>query len=104
MWSVARRVLREAGRESDTADVVQEAMRSLIASPPKSVMNWEALMVATAKRRALDLLDSARVRHDGGELSEEKTEAPRERRVPGRGCGQRRRQPAGRRTAVGCAW
>ncbi len=31
-------------------------------------------MVATAKRRALDLLDSARVRHDGGELSEDQTE------------------------------
>ncbi|WP_028652640.1 sigma-70 family RNA polymerase sigma factor [Nocardioides halotolerans] len=74
MWSVARKVLREAGRESDAADVVQEAMRSLMASPPKSVTNWEALMVATAKRRALDLLDSARVRHDGGELIEETTE------------------------------
>ena len=28
MWGVARRVLREAGGESETADVVQEAMRS----------------------------------------------------------------------------
>ena len=36
MWSVARRVLREAGRESETADVVQEAMRSLMASPPNN--------------------------------------------------------------------
>lgn len=73
MWRAAGRVLREAGRHSETADVVQTAMESLMSSVPEDVENWEAMMVKTAVRRAVDLIRSARVRHDGGELEESHT-------------------------------
>lgn len=70
MHRVAATVLRETGLADQAGDAVQEAMVSLMASPPDDVRNWEALMVATAKRRALDRLGSAAVRHVGPELSE----------------------------------
>jgi RNA polymerase sigma-70 factor (ECF subfamily) len=71
MHRVAARVLREAGLADQAGDAVQEAMVSLMASPPDDVRKWEAVMVKTAKRRALDRLGSAVVRHAGPELSEE---------------------------------
>ena len=71
MWGSAARILREAGRESETEDVVHEALHSLMESPPTAVRNWEAVLVATAKRRAIDLVRSARVRHDGGEIPDD---------------------------------
>jgi RNA polymerase sigma factor (sigma-70 family) len=70
MYRVAASVLREAGRASDAGDAVQDAIVSILASPPVGVQNWEALLVSTAKRRALDRLKSASVRHSGGELDE----------------------------------
>ncbi len=73
MWKAAGRLLREAGRHSETADVVHAAMVSLISAVPDGVENWEALMVKTATRRATDLIRSARVRHDGGGLDESHT-------------------------------
>jgi RNA polymerase sigma-70 factor (ECF subfamily) len=75
MYRVAANILREAGIADQAGDAVQEAMVSLMASPPRNVRNWEAVMVATAKRRALDRLDSAAVRHAGPELSEEHDQA-----------------------------
>jgi RNA polymerase sigma factor (sigma-70 family) len=75
MHRVAARVLREVGLADQASDVVQEAMASLMASPPEDVGNWEAIMVTVAKRRALDLLKSAAVRHAGPELSEEHDQA-----------------------------
>ena len=71
MHRVAAKVLREAGIADQAGDAVQDAMVSLMASPPSDVRNWEAVMVATAKRRALDRVDAAAVRHAGPELSEE---------------------------------
>lgn len=71
MHRVAAKVLREAGLADQAGDAVQEAMVSLMTSPLDDVRNWEAVMVATAKWRALDRLDSAVVRHAGPELSEE---------------------------------
>lgn len=70
MYRAAASVLREAGRTSDAGDAVQDAIMSILASPPENVQNWEALLVSTAKRRALDRLKSAAVRHSGGELEE----------------------------------
>jgi len=70
MYRAAASVLREAGRASDAGDAVQDAIVSILASPPGNVHNWEALLVSTAKRRALDRLKSAAVRHAGGELNE----------------------------------
>lgn len=71
MYRVAATVLREAGIADQAGDAVQEAMVSLMASPPDDVRVWEAVMVATAKRRALDRLASAAVRHAGPELGED---------------------------------
>ena len=68
MYRVAARVLRSAGREAEAADAVMAAMESLMKSPPSNVTNWEAMLVKTTKRRALDLLRSAHVRHTGREL------------------------------------
>jgi RNA polymerase sigma factor (sigma-70 family) len=70
MYRVAASVLRGTGRESDTEDVVQEAILSIMDSPPTGVQNWEALLVTVARRRALDKLKSAHVRHAGGELED----------------------------------
>lgn len=75
MHRVAAKVLREAGIADQAGDAVQEAMVSLMASPPDDVREWEAVMVATAKRRALDRLGSAAVRHAGPELGEEHDQA-----------------------------
>jgi RNA polymerase sigma-70 factor (ECF subfamily) len=75
MYRVAAKVLREAGIADQAGDAVQDAMVSLLASPPSDVRSWEAVMVAAAKRRALDRLDSAAVRHAGPELSEEHDQA-----------------------------
>lgn len=71
MHRVAARVLREEGLADQASDAVQDAMVSLMRSPPNNVRNWEAVMVAAAKRRALDRLRSADVRHAGPELSDE---------------------------------
>ena len=64
MYRVAARVLREAGRADEAEDAVMAAMESLMKSPPTNVQNWQAVMVTAAKRRALDLLGSAAVRHE----------------------------------------
>ncbi len=63
MYRVAARVLREAGRADEAEDAVAAAMESLMKSPPRNVKNWQAVMVTAAKRRALDILGSAAVRH-----------------------------------------
>lgn len=68
MYRVAASVLRGTGREHEVEDAVSDAITSLIASPPKDVENWEAFLVAVTKRKAIDRLRSAHVRHAGGPL------------------------------------
>src|SRR4051794_2680297 len=63
MYRVAARTLRDAGRVDEAEDVVMAAMESLMKNPPTGVTNWEAMMVQTSKRRALDVLKSAAVKH-----------------------------------------
>lgn len=63
MYRVAARVLREAGRADEAEDAVAAAMESLMKAPPANVRNWQAVLVTAAKRRALDILGSAAVRH-----------------------------------------
>ena len=71
MYGVAYEVLRGSGRVDLAADAVQEAMVSLIKAPPaEPPRSWEALLVATSKRRALDIVRSAAVVR-GMEYSEE---------------------------------
>lgn len=60
MFRVAKGVLRSSGRIDLAGDAVQDAMVSLMKSPPTAPpRSWEALLVATAKRRALDMIGSA---------------------------------------------
>jgi RNA polymerase sigma factor (sigma-70 family) len=75
MYRVAAQVLRGVGMADRAADAVQDAMTSLMTSPPPgAVRSWEALLIVTAKRRALDIVESAAVRHDGGELDAERAD------------------------------
>lgn len=59
MFRVALSVLRSSGQIDLAQDAVQAAMVSLMSSPPKNVENWAAVLVMTAKRRALDMVQSA---------------------------------------------
>ncbi len=60
MFGAAREVLCGSGRVDLAEDAVQNAMVSLMQSPPtEAPRSWEALLVATAKRRALDMATSA---------------------------------------------
>lgn len=71
MYGVAYEVLRGSGQVDLAADAVQEAMASLMKSPPKETpRSWEALLVVTTKRRALDMIGSAAMVR-GVEFSEE---------------------------------
>ncbi|MGN7970200.1 sigma-70 family RNA polymerase sigma factor [Microbacterium sp. 22296] len=71
MYGVAYEVLRGSGRVDLAADAVQEAMVSLMKSPPaETPRSWEPLLVVTAERRALDMVRSAAVVR-GFEFSEE---------------------------------
>lgn len=71
MYGVAYEVLRGSGRVDLAADAVQEAIVSLMKTPPaEPPRSWEALLVATSKRRALDIVRSAAVVR-GMEYSEE---------------------------------
>lgn len=49
MHKVAASVLREAGRASEAADAVQEAILSVMTSPPRHVRNWEAFLVVMSR-------------------------------------------------------
>jgi len=71
MYGVAYEVLRGSGRVDLAADAVQDAVVSLMKAPPEErPRSWEALLVATAKRRALDILRSAAMTR-GVEFAEE---------------------------------
>jgi len=70
MHKAAVSVLREMGRVSEAADAVNDAIISIMASPPRDVRSWEAFLVTAAKRKALDRVRSADVRHAGPEFVE----------------------------------
>ncbi len=70
MYKVAASALREAGLASEAEDAVNDAIVSIMASPPKGVRNWEAFLVTAAKRKALDRIRSADIRHAGPEFVE----------------------------------
>ena len=72
MYGAAARALRAAGLADQAGDAVQDAIESLMKSPPERVQNWEAFLVTVAKRKALDRLKSAGVRKTRPELSDER--------------------------------
>lgn len=69
MYRVAASVLREAGLVDLAADAVQDAIVSMMTSPPSGIRNWEAFMVKAAKWKAIDRIRSAAVVHAGPEFS-----------------------------------
>lgn len=72
MHRVAKTVLRGSGLIDQAEDAVQDAIRSLMASPPQEeVKSWQAVMVSAAKRRALDLLATAHIRHAGPQIEDQ---------------------------------
>lgn len=69
---VAAAVLRDAGLADQAGDAVGDAIVSIMSSPPKgNIRNWEAFLVTAVKRKALDRVRSAGIRHRGPELAEE---------------------------------
>lgn len=68
MHQVAASVLRGVGRGAEAADAVNDAIVSIMVSPPRDVRDWEAFLVTAAKRKALDRVRSAEVRHAGPEF------------------------------------
>jgi RNA polymerase sigma factor (sigma-70 family) len=76
MHRAAASVLREAGQAAATADVVSDAIESILKSPPTNVSNWQAFLVTAAKRKAIDNVRSAAVRHAGPELEEHLHDRP----------------------------
>lgn len=69
MHRVAASALRDWGLETEADDAVQDAILSLLKSPPReSVRNWESYLVIVTKRKALDRAKLAHVAHHGGSL------------------------------------
>lgn len=65
MYRVAAATLRGVGRTEEASDAVGDAIVSIMAKPPQDVRNWEAFLVRAVKRKALDRVRSARVKHAG---------------------------------------
>lgn len=76
MHQIAASVLREVGRASEAGDAVQDAIVSIMTSSPQHVRNWEAFLVTAAKRKAIDRVRSAEVRHSAGELRDSTHDRP----------------------------
>ena len=70
MHKVAASVLHEVGHASESGAAVHDAIISIMASPPQNVRNWEAFLITATKRKALDRVRSAAVRHAGPEFAE----------------------------------
>lgn len=66
LYKVAYAVLWDAGLESDVKDVLSDIAEGLLRKPPSEVRNWEAFLVTMTKRRSIDHLRSAPVRHRNG--------------------------------------
>ncbi|KAA1378572.1 sigma-70 family RNA polymerase sigma factor [Aeromicrobium fastidiosum] len=67
---IAATTLRSAGLESQAQDVVQSSVFALWRTPPNGVKSWAALLVTTVKRRAIDVIKSAEVKHTGFDLDD----------------------------------
>lgn len=70
MYRVALTVLARKAGPDLANDAVNAAMVSLMERPPENVENWEALLVSTVRRRALDIVGSAAVAR-GSELGDD---------------------------------
>ena len=71
MYRVVYATLRSSGLVDLAEDAVSAAIVSIMqAGLPTNIVKWEAFLVTAAKRKALDLLKSAAVRHAGSSLEE----------------------------------
>lgn len=63
---VAASVLREVGLQEEKGDVVQDAIVSLIESPPQEeIRDWLPFLIRVVKNKAYDRIRAAGVRHFG---------------------------------------
>ena len=60
---VAYATLYDAGFSSEADDIVTNAIAEVLEKQPSDVENWEAYLVTVVRRRAIDFLRSAAVRH-----------------------------------------
>lgn len=69
MHRVAYAILYDRGLQNEAGDIVNNAILEVLEHPPIGVQNWEAYLVTIVRRRALDFVKSAAVRHrDGSEV------------------------------------
>lgn len=68
MYATARHMLKGDNGVVQADDLVMDAMKSVMASPPPGpVQNWEAFFVKVVQRRALDHFKSKQVKHAAGQ-------------------------------------
>ena len=67
MYATARYILKGDSGVVQADDIVLDAMKSVMASPPNRVQNWEAFLVTVVKRRALDHFKTSHVKHAAGQ-------------------------------------
>lgn len=63
---VSYAVLFDRGLQAWSSDIVNTAILEVLEHPPVGVQNWEAYLVTIVRRRALDFVRSAAVRHRNG--------------------------------------
>lgn len=70
---VAASVLREVGLQDEKGDVIQDAIVSLLESPPKeAIRDWLPFLIRVVKNKAYDRIRAAGVRHFGRTFDIEK--------------------------------
>lgn len=67
MYATARYMLKGDSGVVQAADIVMDAMKSVMTSPPDRVQNWEAFLVTVVKRRALDHFKTSHAKHSAGQ-------------------------------------
>lgn len=66
LHKVAASVLREVGLQDEKGDVVQDAIVSLMDSPPtEEIRDWVPFLIRVVKNKAYDRIRAAGVRHFG---------------------------------------
>jgi RNA polymerase sigma factor (sigma-70 family) len=67
MYATAKYMLKGENGVVQPHDIVMDAMKSVMTSPPRRVQNWEAFLVTVVKRRALDHFKTSHVKHAAGQ-------------------------------------
>lgn len=67
MYATARSMLKGDSGVVQADDIVMDAMKSVMTSPPGHVQNWESFLVRVVQRRALDHFRTSHVKHAAGQ-------------------------------------